>query len=119
MPRNRWHILRDDDVLILARRLPVRFDLSVTTQLPGRSRLRMAQQVRQDMWRALQSVRGFSPVVRVRRLGAQLEVTAGGQIAPHTARAWAEARIDDLLNDPGHRVRWAGWAACRRPCRSR
>ena len=110
MPRNRWHILRDGDALILARRLPVRFDLSVTTRLPGRSRLRMARQVRQDMWRALRSLRGFAPAVKVVRTSDALEVTAGGQVGPNVARSWAQDRISALLNDPACRARWSRWA---------
>ncbi len=110
MPRNRWHILRDETVLTLARRLPVRFDLSVSTQLPDGSRLRVAQQVRQDIWRALQHLRGFAPVVRVERIEGGLEVTAGGQVAGVFPRAQAEASIADVLNDPRKRARWTRWA---------
>ncbi len=111
MTRNRWHILRDGDVLTLARRVPVRFDLAVTTMLPGGARLRMAQQVRQDMWRALQSLRGFSPVVQVVRTPAGLEVTAGGQVSGPVPRARVEAQIANVLEDPANRARWSRWAA--------
>ena len=110
MSRNRWHILRDGSALILARRLPARLDLSVTTRLPEASRLKVAQQVRQDVWRALRNLRGFAPVVRVERDGQGLEVTAGGQVAGAIPRAQAEARIADVLNDPQNRGRWMRWA---------
>ena len=110
MSRDRWYILRDETVLTLARRLPARFDLSVRTLLPGGSRLRVAQQVRQDIWRALRHLRGFAPVVQVERLEDGLEVTAGGQVAGVFQRAQAEARVADVLNDPRNRTRWARWA---------
>ena len=110
MTNRRWYILRDGDVLTLARRLPVRFDLSATTRLPMGSRGRVAQQVRQDVWRALQNLRGFAPVVRVERTTEGLEVTAGGQVDGRFPRAQAEARIEAVLNDPANRTRWMRWA---------
>ena len=106
MTRNRWHILRDDTVLTLARRVPVRFDLAVRTCLPEAGRLRVAHRVRQDLWRALQALRGFAPVVRVERTGAGLEVTAGGQVAGAFSRAHAEGKIRAVLEDPRNRERW-------------
>ena len=111
MPRTRWHILRDENVLTLARRLPVRFDLSAQTVLPDGARLKVAHQVRQDMWRALQGLKGFSPVVQVARTAAGLEVTAGGQVSGPVPRAHAEAQIADLLENPKNRARWSRWAA--------
>ncbi|WP_299848530.1 hypothetical protein [uncultured Roseovarius sp.] len=110
MSRDRWHILRDETALTLARRVPVRFDLSATTQLPEGSRLKVAQQVRQDIWRALRNLRGFAPVVRVERVISGLEVTAGGQVAGVFPRAEAEARIAGVLNDPRNRARWTRWS---------
>ncbi len=101
-----WHILRDGAALTLARRVPVRFDLAVRTHLAADRRLRAAQQVRQDVWRALKSLRGFSPVVRVERVEHGLAVTAGGQVDGPFARDSAEARIADVLEDPVNRARW-------------
>jgi len=111
MRRDEWHILRDAGSLTMARHLPVRFDVAARTVLPGRSRLRMARQVRQDLWRALRSLRGFSPVVRVSATGAGLVVTAGGRVEGPLARSAVEARIDALLSDPVCRSRWSGWAS--------
>jgi hypothetical protein len=110
MSRVRWHIERDGDVLTLARRLPVRFDLRVSTRLPQGARLRLAQQIRQDVWRALQNLRGFAPVVRVERCEGELEVTAGGQVEGAFSRAAAEAKIAEVLQDPANRARWTRWA---------
>lgn len=106
MTRNQWHIEREGDVLTLARRLPARFDLSVSTRLPQGSRLRVARQVRQDVWRALQNLRGFAPVVRVERCEGGLEVTAGGQVDGPFSKAHAEAKIADVLENPANRARW-------------
>ena len=111
MTHPKWHILREGDTLTLARRLPVRFDLAVQTMLPGGSRLRVAQQIRQDMWRALQRLRGFSPAVRVVRGPDGLEITAGGQIDGRFPRQKAEAQLAEVLNDPANRARWIRWAA--------
>ncbi len=110
MSRDCWHILREGDVLTMARRLPVRLDLSVNTRLPDGSRLRVAQQVRQDVWRALQNLRGFAPVVRVERCGSGLHVTAGGQVEGVFSKAHAEAKIAQVLENPEKRARWARWA---------
>lgn len=111
MSRNRWHILREEGALTLARRLPVRFDVAVRRVLPVAGKLRLAHQVRQDMWRALQDQRGFAPVVRVVEQDGQLVVTAGGQVDGAFARADAEARIARILDNPANRRRWMRWAA--------
>ena len=114
MSRGRWHILREDGAVTLARTLPPRFDVVAETVLPDARRLRLAHQVRQDMWRALRSVRGFSPVVRVERRGGVILVKAGGRTAMPVA-AGLSARIADVLEDAANRRRWiryAGAASC-------
>lgn len=111
MARNTWHILEEDDALTMARRLPVRFDLAVVTRLEGGNKRRIAQQVRQDVWRALRSLRGFAPAVRVQDCAGALEVTAGGQVEGVLSRGRVEARIAQVLEDPINRARWRRWAA--------
>ena len=106
MSRGRWHILRDGACLTLARRLPPVFDVAGETRLPDAARARIAHQIRQDMWRALREVRGFSPVVEVRREAGSLAVRAGGRVAGPCNRALLSARIADLLACPSHRARW-------------
>ncbi len=110
MSKTRWHIIRDGAELTLARRLPPRFDLSVSTRLPDAGRLRVAQQIRQDVWRALRGLRGFAPVVRVARRDGRLEVTAGGQVDGRFARAAAMECLSGVLEDPRNRARWVAWA---------
>ena len=110
MTSRRWHISRDGDALTLARRRGARLDVSVMTTLPDAGRLRVAQQVRQDMWRALQDLRGFSPVVQVRRDAGMLHVTAGGEVAGRYVRDKVEAAIRDVLESPARRARWVAHA---------
>jgi hypothetical protein len=106
----RWQIDEAEGVLTLARRLPVRFDLRVETSLPAMDARRLAHQVRQDMWRALRSLRGFQPAVRIERGGNALRVIAGGAVDGPLPRAWAEAAILGVLEDPRNRARWQGFA---------
>ena len=102
-----WHVLRDGPRLTLARRLPARFDVAAETHLPMAGRLRVAQQIRQDMWRAIQRQRGFSPVVEVTSGPSGLVVRAGGRIdAVPFDRARLEARISGVLEAPENRARW-------------
>ncbi|WP_120500898.1 hypothetical protein [Roseovarius sp. EL26] len=106
-----WHILRDANGLTLARHLPVRFDVQAETELPLAVPLRLAHQVRQDMWRALQNVRGLSPIVQVSEVAGGVRVIAGARIEgryPHTIIS----RIEAVLNDPSNRQRWI---RCARP----
>ena len=108
MGRDRWHLIEEDGVLILTRRLPVRFDLVVEACLPEAPRARVAHRLRQDMWRELQDLRGFAPVVQVWRVAGGLRVRAGGAVAARFARASAEARIAALFEDPARVARWTG-----------
>ncbi len=118
MARHRWHILRDDASVTVARHLPVRLDLAVEACVPlpasqPVSRGRVAQQIRQDMWRALQDLRGFSPVVRVAREGDVLRVTAGGRLAAKFGAGGAEATLAALLERADLRARWITHATRR------
>lgn len=110
MGKPRWHILTEDGALTMARRVPVRFDLRVSTQLEGGDKLRLARQVRQDVWRALRDLRGFAPAVRVEDCGEGVQITAGGQVDGRCPHAAARSRIGAVLEDPGNRARWVRWA---------
>ena len=108
MGRSRWHVIEgEEDALTLARRVPVRFDLAVETVLPGTTgRRRLAHLVRQDLWRALQTVRGYAPVVQVRRDDGVMHVRAGGAVAGRCDRVRCEALIAAVLEDADNRARW-------------
>ncbi|MCR9126709.1 MAG: hypothetical protein NXH82_11335 [Rhodobacteraceae bacterium] len=103
--RGSWHILRAEGAVTLARRLPARFDIGAHTWLGGGDALRLAHQIRQDLWRALRRRRGFSPVVHLAPDAGGWAVTAGGRAAGPVAAADV-ARVAAVLNDPAHRRRW-------------
>jgi hypothetical protein len=109
--RNRWHIERDDASVTVSRLLPARFDVSAETVLPTGARLRMAQQIRQDLWRLLQNARGFAPVVRVTTEDAGVRVIAGGAFTGMFPRQRIQDQIASLLEDPVLRARWSKCAA--------
>ncbi len=100
-----WHIIRDEDGLVLSRQTPPRFDVAISVGLPPADPLRLAQQIRQDMWRAVQDVRGFSPVVKVETRGDSLLVTAGGRVAGRVPGNLA-SEIQAVLEDESKRSRW-------------
>ena len=111
MAKPHWHIIREPDALTLARRLPVRFDICAVAELPSGGLLRMATQIRQDMWRALQHLRGFSPVVRVTRERNIIKAEAGGRVdTPTFPKAQAEAAIEEILANPVNLARWTRYA---------
>ncbi len=105
-----WAISRDGEALILHRAGRRRMDVSASTALTGTHRpARLAHAIRQDLWRALQTTRGFSPVIRIETGPAQTRITAGGQIDGPRAPALSQI-IQDLLNSPSNRNRWQHWA---------
>jgi hypothetical protein len=107
-----WHILHEEESLTLCRQTPARFDVSVTVELPMADPLRLAHQVRQDMWRAVHNVRGFSPVVKVTATKGGVELTAGGRVAGRVPGNLA-AQIALVLEDEAKRRRWLRHAAPR------
>ena len=112
MPRTRWHILEDGEGLTLCRHVPPRFDFAVSTMLPHGRAVRLAHQIRQDLWRALQRVRGFSPVVRLERKADGWRVCAGGRVSGSVPAA-VIARADAVVNDPARQSRWLNNARVR------
>ncbi|SPH22106.1 hypothetical protein ASD8599_02851 [Ascidiaceihabitans donghaensis] len=104
MARN-WHILRKQDQVTLARHLPPRFDLSASTTLASGDALRLATQIRQDVWRALQKLRGFSPVVEVTQSTGGVQVTAGGRVFGAVPEP-VQDRLQAVLDNPKNRARW-------------
>lgn len=115
MAKGGWHRLREEDAVTIARRLPVRFDFAVEAELPCAGDLsltRVAHQVRQDMWRALQGLRGFAPAVRVEQHGGHLLLRAGGEVAGPVS-ASHRAALEALMADPAKRARWITFAGRR------
>jgi hypothetical protein len=111
MSRNTWHIQRDGARLTLSRRLPARFDVMASAEFPTMGRGRRARQIRQDLWRLLKGLRGFSPVIQIDATETGLQVSAGGSMLASTpVPKGTEARIQALLESPDHRQRWLAWA---------
>lgn len=110
MTRRNWHILSDGDALVLARRVPVRMDFAASVDFPACNRLLLAQQIRQDLWRRLQRLKGFSPIVRISRDGDRLHVTAGGQV-DGAFPAGLSDQVAEILSTPALRQRWIAHAA--------
>ena len=114
MSRARWHMTRAADGVVVLARGPQRFDVSAETRLPDARPARIAHQVRQDIWRALRRLRGFTPVVSVTPDAAGLRIVAGGAVAgpipPGTGAA-----IAAVLEDRGNRARWLAHARRRQP----
>lgn len=102
---DRWYILREADQLTLSRLRPARFDVSAQTRLPLAGAVRLAHQIRQDIWRDLRRVRGFAPVIRIERRDQQMLITAGGQLAGRVP-AGMTARLSRVLEDSENRQRW-------------
>ena len=106
----RWHTERAGESLTLSRRPGARFDAVAEASWPLRTapvradafRLRLAHQVRQDVWRALQGIRGLPPVVAVSTEADRVTVRAGAdlsgaratpRIADDLARLLADSRL--------------------------
>lgn len=101
----RWHIVQEGAGVTLCRHLPPRFDIAVHTTLPAARPLRLAHQIRQDLWRALARVRGFSPVVRLTPTPEGWAVTAGGR-AEGRVPVSILVRAEAVLAAPRNRTRW-------------
>ena len=78
--RGNWFEIYDGPCFTVARRLPARFDISREVLMPLMSAPRLAHQIRQDMWRKLQSIRGFLPVVEITHRGGAFTHTGRGRV---------------------------------------
>lgn len=105
--RDGWYIARDGATLTLSRMRTARFDLAEAGFFPGENliRSRLAHQIRQDMWRKLQRLRGFCPAVRVTAQEGGFAVVAGGAIEGRVTER-ARTIVADMLQDPTLRARW-------------
>ena len=108
-----WIIQKTSEGVLVCRRLPARFDLSVEAYFPLCRMGRLAHQIRQDMWRALQNLRGFMPIVEVTRARDHLIVRAEGQLNCVAHIAFANERLCALLTDQDLRARWLRFAALK------
>lgn len=109
MKRDAWHIRNAPGHYVLARHWPPRFDVSAVSDFPPVRPSRLARHIRQDLWRALQGLRGFSPVIQIDAAEDGVTVRAGGRLQGRAPQG-TESRIRDLLDSPAHRARWLRWA---------
>lgn len=116
MGRMLWHMQRDDTMLRLSRGFPARFDFAADVVLVDAAHLdrsRIAHQVRQDLWRALQSLRGYRPVIELRKVGNDLHIKAGGSVEGAVPERYCVERAAAVLSDPSRQARWRLHAARR------
>ena len=108
-----WHITKVEGQVTVSRQLPARFDVVAHTQLAGGNAVRLAMQIRQDLWRALRNVRGFSPVVQITPIDGHLNVQAGGRVMGKVTSN-LKAEIAAVLESPENRTRWLKCAGYQR-----
>ena len=114
--RGNWFEIYDGPCFTLARRLPARFDINREISMPLMSAPRLARQIRQDIWRKLQSIRGFLPVVEITHRGAYLYIRgAGGELTCPAPFERCGERIFDVLSNRDNRRRWAAYASAPHP----
>lgn len=104
MRRNGWYVSDSDGEYILSRRFPARLDVFEAANFPFVNKARLANQVRQDLWRAMKHLRGFSPVIHIATTPSGLRLKAGGQCGILPTQT--SAKIAELLEDPVRRARW-------------
>ena len=107
MPKT-WLIDQSETHVLVTRRKPVRWDVQGWAEFTPCHPLRLAHQIRQDLWRELQKIKGFCPAVEI-TLGDTFKVRAGGRIQRHIPPRTNE-KIETLLNSSAHRRRWLAFA---------
>lgn len=104
-------ITRSADRLVLARPAATRMDVAAQAMFPPLRPVALAHEIRKDLWRSLQRLRGFSPVVIVQNEAEGLRVTAGGRVeAAHWPRENTLTAVETLLSNPAKRARWIAHA---------
>lgn len=93
-----WVIVAEGDTLSLARRHPIRWDVSVTASLVANAPARaLLHGIRRDLWRALQTQRGFSPAVALKPVQGRFLIRAGGSVDGVFPRHVLESRTAEML----------------------
>ncbi len=101
------------DMLLIFRRTPVRFDLCVGARCLSCRMNYVGHQIRQDIWRALQNLRRFLPVVEIGIVTDNLSLRAGGQLTFLVNLVSAEERPCTPLHDSQIRTRCLHFAAIK------
>ncbi|MEO1492245.1 MAG: hypothetical protein AAFV19_08860 [Pseudomonadota bacterium] len=95
--------------------LPERWDIRLERDWPvpvRPSRRRYAHQIRQDLWRAARTVRGFVPMIAVGWTDGVVHVSAGGTLNAGPAPQLSDI-LAGVLDDPRNRRRWDRYAQAR------
>ena len=109
-----WFHKQLGDAYFIAKRFPLSFDLLAETNFPVCRPKILALQIRQDMRRLLQNLRGFLPAVEVRVSVFCMHVRAGGQLTCSVHVQSAQFKLQNMLDDPVYRKRWKDYATLRR-----
>ena len=109
-----WIHKQFGDTFVLGKRFPVQFDLLAETIFPLCRSQKLALQIRQDMWRLLQNVRGFLPAVEVTGRETGMYVRAGGQLTCSVHVRSAQVKLQNMLENPAYRQRWINYAGLKR-----
>ena len=109
-----WFHKQLGDAYFIAKRFPLSFDLLAETNFPVCRPRILALQIRQDMRRLLQNLRGFLPAVEVRVSVFCMHVPAGGQSTCSVHVQSAQFKLQNMLDDPVYRKRWKDYATVKR-----
>ncbi|MEL7154469.1 MAG: hypothetical protein AAFN51_11895 [Pseudomonadota bacterium] len=109
---SRWSLVVSDDATLLHRtgqRPEWAFEVSLklTSTASAAQRVRIAHQVRQDIWRACQRVRGFLPLVEVSTSGNETVIRAGGSLMTRSGHVPSlEIKVAAVLDCADNIARW-------------
>ena len=112
----RWRIDDlEDGLLLRARNHQPVWDVAADHTLPGvfprKALIRLAHQIRQDIWRACRTTRGFVPLVQVSTDGHRTVMRAGGTLKTRSGHgAYLADRIAHVLDSAENRARWVAHA---------
>ena len=109
--RGNWFEIYNEPCFTLARRLPVRFDINHEVLMPLISAPHLAHQICQDIWRKLQSIRGFLLVVEITHRRKHLHILVGGELTCPAPLERSGGWIFDVLSNQDNQRRWAAFAA--------
>ncbi|WP_306132100.1 hypothetical protein [Roseivivax marinus] len=108
--RHGWYWAEADGALVHARHWPPRFDVSAEGTFPRVSSRKLAVAIRQDLWRKMKRLRGFSPVVTITHNDEFFSVRIGGRVGKAPVSESVQTMLEDLLTSPTHRAAWRKWA---------
>ena len=109
-----WFHKQLGDTYFIAKRFPLSFDLLAETNFPVCWPKTLAFQIRQDICRLMQNLRGFLPAVEVIGNVFCMHVRAGGQLTCSVHVQSAQINLQNMLDDPVYRKRWKDYTTVRR-----